>query len=148
MTNYLLFLLAGQVFGVRLRGAIEILPRRAARTVPMSYSYVEGLLDYRGTVYPVFDLARRLGISCPGPTGFTAAETEAVHESQSILLLEECDMPFGIIADTVLRMTKLEEKPVSPEKVQGIDLQYVKGCVSDEDYEAMILDFERLFHAG
>ena len=148
MTNYLLFLLSGRVFGVRLRGAIEILPWRPSRSVPMSYSYVDGLLDYRGAVYPIFNLARRLGISQPGPIGFTAADSEAARAPQSIILLEENNMPFGVIADGVVRMTRLEEQPASPEKVQGIDLRYVKGCVTDEDHEALILDFERLFHAG
>jgi chemotaxis signal transduction protein len=40
--------------------------------VPPSYDHVEGLIDYRGTIYPVFNLGRQLGVSKTGPIGFTA----------------------------------------------------------------------------
>lgn len=136
-SSYLLFLLSGRLFGVKLTGAIEILPWRASRSVPMSYSYVEGLLDFRGAIYPVYNLNHRLRMR-----GAEPANTE-----QSIILLEENHNPFGIVVDGVVRMTRLDEQPPEREKVQGIDPQYVKGFVYDEDRLAMILDFERLFHA-
>ena len=110
----------------------------------MSYSYVDGLLDYRGAVYPVFNLASRLGI--PRPEGTTERREEPAP--QSIILLEEKGQPFGIVAEIVLRMTSLTEQPASPDKVRGVDPRYVKGYVADEYHQALILDFERLFHAG
>jgi purine-binding chemotaxis protein CheW len=147
MTNsYLLFLLSQRLFGVKLVGAIEILPWRPSRQVPLSYSYVEGLLDYRGTIYPVYNLVQRLGLGRPGPIGFTADAGGSTPKGQSIILLEEKGRPFGIVVDTILKMTKLEEQAVAAEKIQGVDPRYVKGLVYDEDHEAMILDFERLLH--
>ncbi len=145
-SSYLLFLLTGRLFGVRLVGAIEILPWRPCRRVPMSYSYVEGILDYRGTIYPVYSLVHRLKLKT-GPIGFTAEQQEADNKGMSIILLEENKMPFGIVVDSVVKMTKHEEQPAPREKVQGIDLQFVKGYIYDEDRQIMILDFERLFHA-
>ncbi len=147
-SSYLVFFLAGKLFGVRLMGAIEILPWRRSRAVPLSYSYVEGLIDYRGTIYPVFNLMRRLGISKPGPIGFTAAEQERREAGQSIILLEENSRPFGIIVDTVVRMAKLDEPASAPAKTPGVDPKYIKGIVFEDDQEIMILDFERLLHAG
>jgi purine-binding chemotaxis protein CheW len=144
MKNYLLFLLSSRVFAVGIQGAIEILPWRPLRTVPMSYSYVDGLLDYRGAVYPVFNLASRLGISGSGPS----TERGAEPEPQSIILIEEKDKSFGIAAELVLRMTSLAEQPASPGKMRGVDPRYVKGYVADAYHEALILDFERLFHAN
>ncbi len=146
--SYLVFLLAGKLFGARLIGAIEILPWRRARAVPLSYSYVEGLIDYRGNLYPVFNLAQRLGISKPGPIGFTAQEQERPEAGRSIILLEENSVPFGIIVDTVVKMAKIEEPISAPAKTPGIDPQYVKGTVFEDEREIMILNFERLLHAG
>ena len=144
-SSYLLFMLARRLFGVKLVGAIEILPWRPSRRVPLSYSYVEGLLDYRGTVYPVHNLAQRLGLGNPGPVGFTAGQNESA--TQSIILLEENSVPFGIVVDSVMRMTSLDEPAIAPEKVRGVDPKYVKGLSYEEDQEIMILDFERLLHA-
>ncbi len=146
--SYLLFQLSERLFGVQLGGAIEILPWRATRSVPLSHSYVEGLLDYRGVVYPVYNLLLRLGLGKPGPIGFTAGQQEAVEKGRSIILLEEKKFLFGIVADTVVKMARFEEQPASTQKTKGIDPKYVKGYVYEEDQEIMILDFERLFHAG
>jgi len=147
-SSYLLFLLSERIFGVKLLGAIEILPWRRSRHVPLSYSYVEGLIDYRGTVYPIFNIGQRLGLSRPGPIGFTPEASDQVDKKQSIILLEEKKVPFGIIVDSVVKMTKLEDPSPSPVKVQGLDAKYIRGMAYDDDQEIMILDFERLLHAG
>jgi purine-binding chemotaxis protein CheW len=146
ISSYLIFHVAGRLFGAKLLGAIEILPWRESRFVPLSYFYVEGLIDYRGIIYPVFNLAQQLGLSRPGPIGFTA-EKKKQAEGRNIILLEEKKVPFGILVDGVAKMAKLEDSTLAPGKAQGIDPAYVKGITYDDDQEIMILDFERLFHA-
>lgn len=150
ISSYLLFVLSGRLFGVKLLGAIEILPWRRSRSVPLSYSYVEGLIDYRGAIYPVFNLGRRLNMSASGPIGFTAEKKEQAGAGQSIILLEENKTLFGIIVDSVVKMTKLEEpRPDgADEKTRDIDSKYIKGIAFEDDQEILVLDFERLFHAG
>jgi purine-binding chemotaxis protein CheW len=149
-TNYLLFLLAERVFGVKLSGAKEIFPWRRPRPVPLAYTYIEGLIDYRGTVYPVYSLDQRLGLKRPGPIGFTAPEEAepAPMKGKSIILLEEKNVPFGIIVDTVLKMAALEEPEDAPKKIDGVDTKYIRGLVKTEDHDVILVDFERLLHAG
>jgi purine-binding chemotaxis protein CheW len=150
ISSYLVFLLSGRFFGVKLLGAIEILPLRRLRSVPLSYSHVEGLIDYRGTIYPVFNLSQWIGINRLVPTGFIAAAKAQAAGGQSIILLEENKVPFGIIVDSVSKMTKLEEpRPDGAfENIQGIETRYVKGIAYEDDHEILILDFERLLHAS
>ena len=138
-SSYLIFFLSGRLFGARLSGAIEILPWRRSRPVPLSYSYVEGLIDYRGTVYPVFNLAQRLGMGKPGQIGFTAEDKDKSGAGRSIILLEESGDHFGIIADSVVKMAMLAEPTKTPEKLKGI--------VVEAEQDIVILDFERLLHA-
>jgi chemotaxis signal transduction protein len=133
---------------MKLLGAIEILPWRRSRPVPLSYSYAEGLIDYRGTIYPVFNLSQRLGLGRSGPIGFIAEEREQTGGGQSIILLEENKRPFGLVVDSVVKMSKLEEPASGLDKAQDIDPKYVKGIVYEDDQEILILDFERLLHAG
>ena len=147
-SSYLIFLLSGRLFGARLSGAIEILPWRRSRPVPLSYSYVEGLIDYRGAIYPVFNLAQRLNIGKAGPIGFTAEEKDGAGANRSIILLEENGDPFGIIVDSVVKMAKVEEPTKAPEKLQEIETKYVRGIVVEDEQDIIILDFERLLHAG
>ncbi len=147
-SGYLLFLLSGRVFGVKLTGAVEIVPWRRGRYVPLSYSYVEGLIDYRGDIYPVFNLRQRLGLGKQAPIGFAAGEEQMTQKEQSIILLEEGRNPFGISIDTVVKMTSLEETAPAPEKTQGLDARFIKGLVYEDNQEIVLLDFERLFFHG
>ncbi len=146
-SSYLELLAAGRLFGVRLTGAIEILPWRRSRAVPLSFNYVEGLIDYRGTIYPVFSLVKRLALNRPGVIGFAVDVSELPETGQSIILLEDKKFPFGIVADRVVKMAEFEDPMGSPENSMMVDPQYVKGIVFDGDKEITILDFERLFHA-
>ena len=146
--GYLLFLLSGRTFGVKLDGAIEILPWRSSRTVPLSYSYVEGLLDYRGTVYPVFNLRHQLGLVKQGPIGFSTVAATSNPEGQSIILLAVNKNPLGIVVDSVVNMAKLADPPQGQVKVQGVDPKFVRGIAFEGNREIMILDAERLLHAG
>jgi purine-binding chemotaxis protein CheW len=148
-SNYLLFRIAERLFGVKLQGAIEILGWRRSRPVPLAYSYIEGIMDYRGTIYPVFHLAQLLDVSRPSPIGFTAASADEQPKGQSIILLQEGDKPFGITVDSVVKMARLEDQTVSPAEIKGIDPKLVKGIHrDDDDQEIILLNFERLFHAG
>lgn len=149
-SNYLLFILTDRIFGVRLSGAKEIFPWRRPRPVPLSYSYVEGLIDYRGTVYPVYNIEQRMRIKRTGPIGFAAAEQfpHATAKNRSIILLEEKNVPFAIIVDGVLKMAIIEEQTDKPKKVEWMDTVYLKWVARVDEQDVMILDLERMIHAG
>lgn len=148
--NYLLFRIAERLLGVKLQGAIEILSWRRSRPVPLSYSYIEGVIEYRGAIYPVFHLAQVLGLSRTGPIGFTAPAPggDELRKGQSIILLEEGGKLFGITVDSVVKMARFEDPKDPPAEIKGIDMKLVKGIQFDDDQEITLLDFERLFHAG
>jgi purine-binding chemotaxis protein CheW len=147
-SNYLLFRIAERLFGVKLQGAIEILGWRRSRPVPLAYSYIEGVMEYRGTVYPVFHLAQLLDVSRPGPIGFTAAPGAEQPKGESIILLQEGDRSYGITVDSVVKMARLEDPTDLPAEVKGVNSKLVKGIRMDDDQEIILLSFERLFHAA
>jgi chemotaxis signal transduction protein len=149
MSNYLLFRIAERLFGVKLQGAIEILGWRRSRPVPLAYSYIEGVMEYRGIIYPVFHLAQLLDVTRTSPIGFTAPSGEEQPKGKSIILLQEGDRAFGITVDSVVKMARLEDPTDAPADIKGVDPKLVKGVRTDnDDQEIILLNFERLFHAG
>jgi chemotaxis signal transduction protein len=148
MSNYLLFRIAERLFGVKLQGAIEILPWRRSRPVPLAYSYVEGILEDRGAIYPVISLAQLLGLSRPGPIGFRAADGEQAPAGYSIILLQEGDRRFGITVEKVVKIARLEDPTEPPAEIKGINPKLVKGIHLEDDQETILLSFERLYYAG
>jgi purine-binding chemotaxis protein CheW len=147
MNNYLLFRLGERIFGVRLKGALEILPWRRSRSVPLAFSYVEGVMDYRGTLYPVYRLAQLLGLTKTGAIGFTAQKDEP-SKGRSIILLREGERPFGITVDSIVKMSLFEDDAGSGIEAKGVNRQLVKSVQYEDDQEIILLNFERLFHAG
>ncbi len=146
--NYLLFRLGDRLFGLPMEGALEILPWRKSRTVPLSYSYVEGLMAYRGAIYPVFQLAQLLGLPKSGAIGFTASDAPAPAKDRSIVLLRQGDRQFGVSVDSVVKMAKLEHPDDQVADIKDIRSSLIKGRGFDDDQEIILLNFERLFHAG
>jgi chemotaxis signal transduction protein len=73
---------------------------------------------------------------------------ESAAAGQSIILLGDNKIHFGIIVDTVVKMANLEDPLPVPAKTPGVDPRYIKGTVFEDDREITILDFERLIHAG
>lgn len=149
MTSYLLFLLGERRFGIRLSGAKEIFAWRRPRPVPLAFTYVEGLIDYRGTIYPIFNLEQRIGLKRQAPIGFTAHEAPAAaHKDKSIILFEENNVRFGIVVDSVLKMASIEEPREPLKKVLDLDPRYARGVVKADDHDVVLLDLERMTHAG
>ena len=148
MGSYLLFRLGDRLFGLPMEGALEIVPWRRSRQVPLAYSYVEGLMDYRGAIYPVFQLAQLLGLPKPGPIGFAASDAPAPLKDRSIILLREGERRFGIAVDSVVKMTKLEHPDDQTVDIKGVQSNLIKGRGFEDDQEIILLSFERLFHAG
>ena len=105
-------------------------------------------MEYRGTIYPVFNLSQLLDVSRPGPIGFTAASGDEQPKGESIILLQEGDRPYGITVDSVVKMARLEDPTDLPAEIKGINPKLVKGVRMDDDQEIILLNFERLFHAG
>lgn len=62
----LTFSVAGEPYAIESRRVVEVLPRVPARPVPLAPDYLLGVFTYRGSLVPLVDLARRLGVA-PAP---------------------------------------------------------------------------------
>jgi purine-binding chemotaxis protein CheW len=91
---------AGQRFGLPLTAVREVLPMAAPTPVPGSLA-LEGVLNVRGTVLPVLDLRRCLGLPAkvaePGDhlvVGWAGQRLVAVHVDRALALIE---LPGGAL---------------------------------------------------
>ena len=84
----LLFAVAGTVYGCDISAVREIVPLRRATRLPGAPSYVRGLVNLRGAIVTVIDLAARLA-------GGTAAE------EGSVVLAEFGNKNVGLAVDEV-----------------------------------------------
>jgi purine-binding chemotaxis protein CheW len=92
--QYLMFMLGRETFALPILCIKEILEYQAPTEVPMMPEFVRGIVNLRGAVVPVIDLAQRFGRAASPATKRTCiviVETRRDEESQV----------FGVVVDAV-----------------------------------------------
>jgi purine-binding chemotaxis protein CheW len=98
----LLFRVAGGVYGCDIDAVREIIPYRRATRLPGAPSYVQGLINLRGTIVTVLDLGARLDRTRP----------QVRDVGGSIILAEHGTRVVGIAVDEVMDVRAITEEPV------------------------------------
>ncbi|MCP1738842.1 MULTISPECIES: chemotaxis protein CheW [Bradyrhizobium] len=106
-SQYLTLGLAGETFGISIRNVREILDMRPISRLPHAPNFLLGMIDVRGSGYPIVDLRTKLGLP--------AVE---VTEATRIIIL---DVPMkdrlvgvGFVADCVFEVTDIDEQAIEP----------------------------------
>jgi purine-binding chemotaxis protein CheW len=88
LDRYLTFQLAGEPYALPILDITEIIEQRNLTVVPMMPTFVRGVLNLRGRVVPVLDLAARFG---RGSTN-VARRTSIVLDVGRVLSLDELSL--------------------------------------------------------
>ncbi|HXQ16339.1 MAG TPA: chemotaxis protein CheW [Caulobacteraceae bacterium] len=117
------FRVGAQEFCVDIMAVREIRGWTAATALPQSPSYVRGVINLRGAVLPIVDLAARLG--------FASAETTARHV---IIVAQIGAQQVGLLVDAVsdiLTVTDAMVQP-TPEVASDTAKAFVRGLIALE----------------
>ena len=95
-----------------LEAVREIVPARAATRLPGAPEWVRGLINLRGTLVTVVDLAVRFG------------SAEGAGGSRSIIVAEASGKSFGIIVDEVR-----DVQAVAEDALEDVDAQRAAGGI-------------------
>lgn len=129
------FLLANEYFGINvakvreiIRGSVPIVP------VPDAHPSVIGVVNLRGKITPVVDLAKHLHV-----------ETPHGDRANRIIIAEFNGMHVGFWVTGVTRIHRLSWKQVeSPSGIMQTKNAYAVGIVKIEDRILFLLDFEKI----
>ena len=112
LRRFLLFGVAGRLCACDLEAVREIVPARAATRLPGAPDWVRGLINLRGSLVTVVDLAVRFG-SVEGASG-----------SKSIIVAEAAGKAFGIGVDEVR-----DVQAVAEDALEDVDAQRAAGGI-------------------
>ena len=93
----LLFRVGPTIYGCDIQAVREIVPYRRATRLPGAPSYVQGLINVRGTIVTVLDVGVRLD-----PEG-----TRAPASDGSIIMVEHGSRTVGLVVQEVLDVRRL-----------------------------------------
>ena len=133
------FQVADEHYAVDIGGVREILRLPEITRVPHSPTFVEGVINPRGTVIPVIDLHKRFGIE----------QRDSTNDTR-VMVLNVGDALVGAIVDSVSEVMTFTEDQIEPvDKLSvTISAEYITGVAKMEDRLAILLDYESVLGAS
>jgi len=130
------FMIGEEEFAIDLRYVREVIRCPEITRLPRSPDYVEGVIDLRGNIIPVIDLATRLGM--PG-SPFSSNTAVVIVETEVRLI--------GAIVDRINQVVRLAEDQITPpvRLAGGISEDFIRGVGRLEDRLIVILEISKVF---
>lgn len=123
--------LGGRTYAIDLLAIREIIPVRGATRIPKAPDYVAGLMNVRGTIVTIIDLARRLGGECVGPDA-------------SIVLVEYRGKLVGVAVDEVSEVLRLRPDEIDPPGPEHGGSAVITGVGHSDESIVIILDIHAI----
>ena len=140
VNSYLTFKLGEEEFAVHVSNVLNIIEMTRITKVPQTPGYMEGVINFRGTVLPVIDTRLKLGMSA----------TE-VTENTCIVVMEMSlkgeKTYIGCLVDKVEAVYEIDDNQIheAPEMVKGINENMLIGMTRINENLIMVLDIEQVF---
>lgn len=137
--QYLTFIMAGEEYGVDILAVQEIRGWEPTTVIPNAPDYIKGVINLRGTIVPIMDLRSR----------FNLASVEYSPVTVVIILkieTERGERVMGIVVDAVSEVHAISDSDTqnSPDLIEDLNTEFIKGLVSIEDNMIILLDVNRL----
>lgn len=127
------FEISGMTYCIEIEEVREIRGWSATTALPHAPDYFKGVINLRGSVLPVIDLANRLGLAPTEPT--------ARH---AVIVIQRNDRTVGLLVDAVADIVEIGKDDVEPipssasEKAKA----FVSGIISSDDKMIRILGLD------
>ena len=137
--QYLTFLLGTEMFAIGILSIREIIEYGFITEVPMTAPFIRGVLNLRGAVVPILDLAIRIGRHPQENTKRTCiviVEIESVNGSQEM----------GIVVDAVNEVLDIPDNAIEapPEFGSHIRNDFIKGIGKVGSKFVIVLNLDRI----
>jgi purine-binding chemotaxis protein CheW len=129
--HLVVFLLAGEAFGIGIHMVESIIKKQAITKVPHAEKFILGVTNLRGTVVPVVDLRQR----------FALETTEATKDTRIIVLNTESGKN-GIVVDEVMEVLRIPKSAIAPTPTitTTVNSAFIKGIARTEERLIILLD--------
>ena len=143
MNQYLTFYVAGEEYAVTILKVTEIIECVSLTHVPGTPSWIRGVLNLRGAVVPVVDLAVKFGLPETKLTRRTCVVmVEIEHDGERLVL--------GVMADSVHQVVELTADQIQPPPSFGpkVRVDCIHGMGVTNDALVVLLDIDRVLSAS
>jgi purine-binding chemotaxis protein CheW len=137
--QYLTLGLDGETFGIGIRNVREILDMRPIAKIPHAPNFLLGMIDVRGSSYPIVDLRTKLDLP-------NVAATEATRIIILDVPMDGRSVGVGFVADCVFEVAGIDESQIeAPPSVGGRwRSDYIAGIGRKGEGFVILFDLEKL----
>src|SRR5271168_2936757 len=109
-----------QEFALSIRAIREIRGWITSTPLPHAPSYIKGMINLRGSVLAIIDLAERLGLPSAPP-----------HGTSVVVVIEHGERVVGLLVDAVSDIITVtdEMRQVAPETGSAASREYIEGLI-------------------
>ncbi len=137
--QYLTFMLGGEIFAIGILAVKEIIEYGGLTEVPMMPECIRGVINLRGAVVPVLDLASRFGKAAT-----------AVTKRTCIVIVEvvngDAQMVVGVVVDAVNAVLEIPASEIEPPPSFGAKIRtdFIEGMGKVNGKFVILLDIDRI----
>ena len=128
-----IFQLNEQQYALPIQETQEIIRMTPITRVPNTRHYVEGIINLRGSIVPVINLNKRLGL-----------QVNDYDEATRIIVVEHDGQKVGMIVDNVHEVGRFTDDEIEPPAVAGDNVDYLKGVVKKGDRLWLLLNLAKV----
>lgn len=145
-SEHLAFVLGAEVYAMSLTALREIVKVPPLTEVPRAERTLLGVMNLRGEVIPVYDLALRIGLSeVPAPAAGPEASPERLGRGARVLVIRSDLGPAGVLVDAVVGVVRLR-RPAIEEPPRGLGAgegDWMVGIGREGERLFILIDLER-----
>ncbi|HEV8720881.1 MAG TPA: chemotaxis protein CheW [Candidatus Binatia bacterium] len=142
-TQYLTFHIAGEEYAVGILRVKEIITYGTLTTVPQTPPSIRGVINLRGSVVPVVDLAVKFGLPASPVTDRTCIVIVELNFGAEATVM-------GIMADSVSEVVELFSDDILPAPSFGthVSTDFLRGMGKAGAKFVLILDIDKVLSAS
>lgn len=137
--KYLTFEIGVKTFGINIEPVKEIIEYEQLTRIPMTPGYIRGVVNLRGNVVPIIDLANRMNL-----------DGREISKRTCLIILQlaaaDETMDIGILVDSVSEVLDLPAEDIEPAPSFGVEVRsdFIEGMGKIQGRFVTILDIARV----
>ncbi|UCD84439.1 MAG: chemotaxis protein CheW [Deltaproteobacteria bacterium] len=131
----LCFMLANEEYAVDIMEIKEVIKVPEITEVPRVPEFVLGIISLRGTIIPVFDLRKRLGL-----------KTKEMSRATKIIIASDNGKNLGMVVDKVTQVARISGKKLEPPPpvIGGVEAEYIQGLGRFRERLLILLNLQKV----
>lgn len=137
--KYLTFVIGDKTFGTNIEPVKEIIEYERLTRIPMTPGYIRGVINLRGNVVPIIDLAKRLNL-----------QGREISKRTCLIILKlpagDETIDLGILVDSVSEVLDITAKNIEAAPSFGAEVRsdFIDGMGKVEGHFVIILDIAKV----